>query len=122
MHQKEMEETKDEAEKLAEMNPIDLPKKSMFLLEMDGTKSVNNTFNDLNSWIEAVEAAKVAGRRTVNEKSTKRKHNQGMNDTEMRLKRLGVRRVEREIEKDTKERAEIDCRSRRDKEQMHKKT
>ena len=36
LHQKEMEEMKDEAERLAEINPIELTKDSRFLLEMDG--------------------------------------------------------------------------------------
>ena len=58
----------------------------------------------------------------MNKNSTKVKHNQGMNETEMRLERLGVRRVERDIENNMKERAEIDGRSRRDREQKHKKS
>ena len=88
---------KDKAEELVEINPIELPKDSRFLLEMDERKSVNGTYNDLNYWIRAVETAKLVRRRTVNKNSTKRKHNQGMTDTEMRLERLGVKRVEKEI-------------------------
>ena len=45
-----------------------------------------------------------------------------MNETDMRLERLGVGRVERDIEKDMKERAELDDRSRRDKKCKHTKT
>ena len=36
LHNNEMEEIKDKAEELAEINPIELPKESRFLLEIDG--------------------------------------------------------------------------------------
>ena len=50
---------------------------------------------DLDYWIGAVVAAKIAGRRTVNKHRIKRKHDQNVNVKEIRMKRLGVRRVER---------------------------
>ena len=65
LHHHEMEEMKDKAEELAEINPTELPKESRFLLEMNGEKSTNGTYNDLDYWIRAVEAAKIAGRRSV---------------------------------------------------------
>ena len=63
LHHYEMEEMKDKAEELAEINAAELPKESRFLLEMDGKESTNRTYNDLDYWIRAVEAAKIAGRR-----------------------------------------------------------
>lgn len=121
LHQNEMEEMRDKAEELAEINPIVLPKDSRFLLEMDEHKSINGTYNNLDYWIRAVEAAKIAGRRTVNKNKIKRKHDQNVNVKEMRMERLGVRRVKREIERDMKKRAEIDGRSRSNKGQKNKK-
>ena len=48
LHHHEMEEMKDKAEELAEINAAELPKESRFLLEMDGEESTNRTYNDLD--------------------------------------------------------------------------
>ena len=112
LHHHEMEEMDDKAEELAEINPAELPKESRFLLEMDGEESTNRTYNDLDYWIRAVEAAKIAGRRKGKKNKSRTKDYENMDAGEKRLERLGVRRVEREIESDKKEREEIDAISR----------
>ena len=71
LHHREMEEMKDKAEELAETNPADLPRESRYLLEMDGEETKNKTYNDLDYWIRAVEAAKTAGRRIGGKKANK---------------------------------------------------
>ena len=115
-----MEEMKDKAEELAEINAAELPKESRFLLEMDGEESTNRTYNDLDYWIRAVEAAKIAGRRKGKKNKRRTKNYENMDAGEKRLERLGVRRVEREIESDKKEREEIDAISRSNKGQEKK--
>ena len=84
---------KDKAEELAEINAAELPKESRFLLEMDGEESTNRTYNDLDYWIRAFEAAKIAGRRT-GKKQDQKKYDQNMDVEEIRMERLGVRRGE----------------------------
>ena len=51
---------------------------------------------------------------------TRNKHDQNMNAEEIRMERLGARRVEREIERVKKEREEIDAMSRSNKGQKNK--
>ena len=60
LRRKEMEAMKFEAEEMACTNPAELPKKSRFLLKMDGVKNSNKCFADhyINCWLGAMRAAK----------------------------------------------------------------
>ena len=120
LHQREMEEMKDKAEELAETNPADLPRESRYLLEMDGEETKHKTYNDLDYWIRAVEAAKTAGRRIGKKNSKRSKLDANKAPEKCRMERLGVRRVEREILRDKKEREEIETKSRNNKGETNK--
>ena len=100
LRQKETEETKDTAEVLSETNPINLPEESRFLLEMDGSRSVKGTYNEMNYWIGSVKAAKIAGQRIVERRQKPRRQNKMTGSKKAGREILGVRRVEREVEKD----------------------
>ena len=113
LHHRGMKEMKDKAEELAvaETNPADLPRESRYLLEMDGEETRHKTYNDLDYWIGAVEAAKTAGRRTGKKNTKGSKQDATKDPIKCRMERLGVRKVEREIMRDKKEKEEIEANS-----------
>ena len=64
-----------DAEKLACTNPVDLPKESRFLLEMDGVKDSGKcmSYHDMNYWLGAMRAAIKAGERKSSVRKRARK-------------------------------------------------
>ena len=70
-----MKATKFEAEELACTNPVDLPKESIFLLELDGVKDSSKclTYHDMNYWLGPMRAAIKAGERKSSVRKRARK-------------------------------------------------
>ena len=64
-----------EAEELACTNPVDLPKESRFLLEMDGISDSSKclSYHDMNYWLGAMRAAIKAGERKSSVRKRARK-------------------------------------------------
>ena len=68
-----MKEIKDEAAVLAQTSPLELSEESRFLLEIDGSISVNRTYIYLKCWIGVVKTANVAGQRMVRKRQQRGK-------------------------------------------------
>ena len=56
---------KDEAELLAQTNPLEISQESKFLLEIDISRSVNGTYSELNYRIGVVKTTKETGKKVT---------------------------------------------------------
>jgi len=65
LHNKSLEDIKQTIDELAEMPPEDIPKGSMFLLEINFGDLTKSHIENQQNWIIALQAAITAGRRSA---------------------------------------------------------